>query len=273
MATYAEFLKANGATDADITILDVPVARKAYEKAQSDMAEASRIQGEAQGLRAANDKWYNEQALPTIEAATNQRIAAQAELAAERARNKTLQDAGLIEVAENADAVAEAARRAAASGQPTFDASKYVTTDLLTQVANREGDAIAIAQDIAYEHGRLFPDKPLNFRQLRKEAVEKNISVESLWESRYSVPAAREAKATAERTAYEAKIASDAVARFKSEHPATNPALGYATPSSTPFTGAVPSANDAALPWLKSDNQKVNDRISKVLTKHPDLVQ
>lgn len=277
MSTYADLLKSQGASDEDVKLLDTPIARKAYDKLQSDLAGAERVRQEAQAAADANKKWYDEQALPYIETLTKAKNTAVGEAAANAAKVKALQEAGLIEAASNEEVAAEAARKAAAAGQPTFDASKYVTTETLHAVANREGDAIAIAQDIAYEHSRLFPDKPLNFRNLRKEAVEKNISVETLWETRYGVPAARDAKAAADKAAYEAKIAADAVSRFKSEHPITQPGLGYSQPSANPFTGNVPSATDSAnlptnAPWLKSDAQRVNDRISKVLTKHPDLV-
>jgi hypothetical protein len=132
-------------------------------------------------------------------------------------------------------------------------------------VAEREGDAIAIAQDIAYEHRQLFPDKPLNFRELRREAVSRKMPVESLWMERYSVQAARDTKAAADKATEKAKIETDAVTKYKSENPQTNPMLQQPRISSTPFI-TPPSASTEKQPWLKSDAEKDNARLNKVLT-------
>jgi hypothetical protein len=136
-------------------------------------------------------------------------------------------------------------------------------------VAAQEGDAIATAQDIAYEHQRLFandPSKRLNFRDLRKEALSRKMSVESLWMERYGVQAARDAAAAADRAAHEKKIADEAITRYKSEHPETNPLLGPQTVSRTPFTGKVVSAGTAAQqPWNRPDAEKENARVAKVV--------
>lgn len=282
MATYVEFLKSQGATDEDIKLLDTPVARKAYERMEAAIADKEAARVKAQQQAEGYQKWYNDEALPYVTGVESKLKVTEATLAGERARIKSLQDAGLLEVAVNDDAARAAAAAAATAGQPTFDPAKHnlVTTDILTQVAEREGDAIAVAQDIAAEHAYLFsgdPSKRLNFRELRKEAIAQKKPVETLWMEKYGVQAARDARSAADKAAYEKKVADDAIAAYKAAHPASsvNPALGTGVPSANPFTGKAPSsmgtASTDALPWQKSDTQKVNDRLSKVTSAHPEM--
>jgi hypothetical protein len=261
--TYAEMLAENGASAEDIKILDTPAARKVYERQVAAATEAKRKSDE---IIAANNAW-REQVETQNQTYLRERDTALADAAANSARMKKLQELGLLQVAENLE---PGSTQPKAGETPAFDPKlleKYVTGDTLMAVAEREGDAIAIAQDISFEHQQLFgsdPTKRLNFRELRKEAVSRKVPVESLWMEKYGVAAARDAavaKATAER---EAKIAADAVSKYKSEHSTTNPMTTIPTVSSTPFSGRMPSATDkAAHPWLKSDGEKEMARTNK----------
>lgn len=271
--TYAEYLKANGATDDEIKILDVPAAQRAFAKQQSDLAAAQAAAAAAASKVNTYDEWYKVNA-PIADQMRAERDIAKAEAAAEKARLKALQDAGLIEVDANANAAAAAAEAARLAGATTFDPAKHnlVTSDILRQVADKEGEAIATLADLSWEHSQLFPGKPVNWRELRKEAVASNQNVEQLWMTRYNVQAARDARSAADKAAHEKAIADAAVADYKSKNSQTNPMLHNAVPSSNPFTNRPPSAEDN-LPWLKNDSAKVNDRVNRMLQNHPELVQ
>ena len=268
--TYAEFLKSQGATDDEVKILDTPVARKAYEKMEAVTAKAEQKYKE-------NLEWktlVEEQNAKLMK----ERDTALVDSAKAAAAFTKMQELGLIEIAEKMEPGSVTPKQ---GETPAFDPKtleKYVDRDTLMAVAEREGDAIAIAQDIAFEHRQLFPDKPLNFRELRREALARRgadgrpMSVEAYWEEKYGVRAAREAAAAKAQSDREAKIAADAVAKYKSENSTTNPFTAPAAASRTPFTGRVPSAPGAATggdqrqPWQKSDAEREQSRLSKVMT-------
>lgn len=273
MSTYAEFLRAQGATDDDIKILDTPLARKGYDAQVKAVADA---QAKITASETAQRKWYDEQVVPISAKLQKERDTAVMNEAAANARLKAAQDAGLIEIAANQDADA-AARAAAAAKGDTFDPGKYnlVTRDTLLEVAQQEGEAIAIAQDIAAEHSVLFPGQRLSFRDLRKDAVARKVSVEQVWREKYNVDAARTTKTAADTAAYEAKLRKEgddaATARFAAER--ANPAMGVAVPSRTPFTGRNPAAatsTDGAKirqPWDMSDSEREQSRQAPVVQR------
>lgn len=268
MATYAEFLKANGATDDEVKLLDVPAARKAYDiqvKAAAD-AERARADAEAKATDAAAkiaayDKWYTEVAEPTAADLKAKHDVAVAEAAAERARTKALQEAGLLKLEEKTTAAATSSTAADA-----FDPKKYnlVTGDILRAVADKEGEAIAVMADIAEEHRELTGTR-INARELRKEALAAGKSVEEHWMQKYGIAALREKKAAESKSAYEKKIAEDAVAKYRSEH--ENPLTRPGAPSSNPWTNtaAKKTGTDNVIPWQGNLDQRSNDRVNKAL--------
>jgi hypothetical protein len=270
--TYAELLKSQGATDDDIKILATPIAERVYAKQQADLAAATETAAKATKQSEAYQKWYNEQALPYVTETETKLKTTEATLAGERARLKALQDAGLIEVAANDDAARAAAAAAAASGAPTFDPAKFVPREQFNELAVKAADSITLVADLAQEHSALgLP--PVSWRALKSEASAAGQDVETYWKTKFGVEQKRAEKSAAAVAAHEAKIAEQAVAKYKQEHPASavNPALGFGSPSSNPFTGKVPSASDAQHPWNRSDSEKVNARINKVLQAHPDI--
>src|SRR5438552_7687606 len=178
--TYAEYLKANGATDDELKVLVTPSSEKAYAAMAKAADDAVARATKAESDKAAYDKWYKEVAEPTAAKALAERDQALGDAAAERARVKKLSDLGLLKIAEQMEGGTGEPTPTPAPGGATVtppDMSKFVDRDTLLQLAEREGDAIAAAQDIAFEHARLFPDKPLNFRELRKQAVANKQSV------------------------------------------------------------------------------------------------
>lgn len=133
----------------------------------------------------------------------------------------------------------------------------------------RAADSIATVADLTAEHAALgLP--PVSWRQMKTEAQAAKLDLESYWKQKFSVDAKRAEKANADKAAYEKKIADEAVAKYRSEQ--ANPMTTTALPSRTPFTGKVPSASDTEMPWNKSDSQRVNERLSRLQQKHPDLL-
>lgn len=260
---YAEFLKANGATDDEIKILDTPVARKGFEAMQAADARAVAAETARATDRKALEDWRDEKVIPEFQDMQNQLIAAQAEAARSKAAILKMQELGLVDVAKTMGYTPDPPPNAAGNGAPKdFDPSKYVTMDQVTQIAQSEGDAIALAQDIAAEHSALFPDKKLNFRQLRAAALAARQPVEQYWMSTYGVAAAREKRDTDSRIAYETKLRTEG-ATAERERLATqygNPDLRPLSPSTSPFT-KDPARGREAQPWEVSDRS--NERVQR----------
>lgn len=270
--TYAELLKSQGATDDDIKILATPLAERVYAKQQSDLATAQAAADKATKQAAAYQEWYNTQALPYLSDVESKLKVSEATLTGERARLKALQDAGLIEVAEQSEAEKLAAVEAAKRGAPTFDPTKFVPREQFNELAVKAADSITLVADLAQEHASLgLP--AVSWRALKAEAAAASQDVETYWKAKFNVDAKRSERDLAVKAAYEKKVGEDAVAKYRQEHPASgvNPALGFGGPSVNPFTGKVPSASDATQPWARSDSEKVNSRINKVLAAHPDI--
>jgi peptidyl-tRNA hydrolase len=256
--SYADYLRENGATDEEVKVLDVPSARKAYDSMVKAAADAAADAADKSAKLTAYDKWYNEVAEPTAAQLKAERDIAKADAEAERARLKELQTAGLVKM--------EAAKETPVVATPAFDpkAHNLVTTDTLRQVANMEGDAIAIMADIQDEHRELFGTR-INARELRKEAVAANKSLEEIWMQKYGVQAAREKKAAESKAAYEKKIADEAIAKYRSEN--ENPLTRPATASSNPFVATKRTGTDGGnvLPWQGSQSDRSNERVNKAL--------
>jgi len=278
MATYAEYLKSLGASDDDIKLLDTTVARKAYDKMQADAkaAQEAAVAAAAKEWDTKTNEWYTTQVVPAQDKLQKERDTAVADAAAERARIKALQEQGLIEVAAAQDGKPEVKPTEASP----VDLSKYVTSDTLMQVAEREGDAIAIAQDIAYEHAVLFPGQRLNFRELRKEALARKTSLEQLWMDKYKVSEARDAKQKAEREAEIAKWKAEGKAEADKTWAEKygNPDIRPVVASSNPFTNRPPSAGQQAdqnggrrQPWDVPGDSSAS-RVAKVIKNHPEVL-
>jgi hypothetical protein len=267
--TYAEFLAQQGASAEEIKILDTPVARKAYEKMEAATSEAAAARKRAEEKYAQNVEWGKE-VEKLNQGYLKERDTAVIEAAKANAAFQKMQELGLLQVAENLE---PGSTQPKPGETPAFDPKtleRYVDRDTFLGAVDQEGNAIALVQDIASEHQLLFgndPSKRLNWRAMRAEAKERKMNVEQLWMEKYNVPSARTALAAKEKSEYEARIASDAITKYKSEHPETNPLMAVPTISRTPFTGRVPSASDASKPWLKSEGEREQARLAKVLPK------
>jgi len=276
---YAEFLRSQGATEDEIKALTEGSFASAAKRAFSQME--SRIAAEAAARAAAETKaresdaavatmeqWYKEKQVPEFTAMQNRTIVAEAERAKAIAALRTAQERGLLNVAKDLGYDVDAPVRPAAPATPSEPDKRYLTVEAAVELAEREGHAIAIAQDIAAEHARLFPDKPLNFRELRAEAVKRKVPFEQLWMDRYQVQAARDARAKADREAdvarWKAEGAKEAETRFVSQY--GNPDTRPLSPSSDPFAKR-PAVGREKQPWELNENELRKDRITRA-TQH-----
>lgn len=265
--TWIEYLKTQGASEDDIKALDTPIARKAWDQQQTESTKLAADRDKFKADKDAYDKWYAETALPATERAIQERDVAVANLLAEQTRLKKLQEAGLIELAEQNNPGSTAAKP---GETPAFDPAKHnlVTTDVLRAIADKEGEAIAVMADIAEEHRELFGTR-LNARELRKQAIAAGKPLEQIWMETYNVAAKRAEKSAAEKAVYEKKIAEDAVAKYRSEQ--GNPSTASPLPSTNPFTkGSSQTVNGStAQPWQRSEGERQNDRVNRALKSLP----
>lgn len=249
MATYAEYLKSQGASEDEIKILDTAVSRKAFERMESALMSAVEARDKSKTDIDNYQKWYNEQAHPEYKRMEAAKIAAEGRVAQAAAIIKSATDQGLIEIAKAAGFEVEPAA-AAKKVEETVDTSKFVTHDLLLSTAMREGEAIAAAQDIAAEHVYLF-GKPLrNFRELRAEAMQRKVPVEQVWMEKFKVADARTA-----RDASEKKEADDKIRKEEREKVTAEFADKYGNPDlrapviSTNILTPRPDHGRAKQPW------------------------
>ena len=287
MPTLAEFLAANGADADAVKALTEGsfsgAVKRAFDTLQSkaDAEAAARAAAEA-GRKTAEDgaqalqDWYDNVATPEYKIMQNEVLRAKAEEARARAVVKTAQERGLIDVAAMAGYEPDPAKvaAAAAAAAPAIDPTKYMTRDEILQIADREGEAIALVQDIAAEHSKLFPDKPLNWRQLRKDAMAAKQPVEAYWTAKYGVAAAREARETADRAAYEARLrkeGGDAV-RQQLVDEGFNPGLRAPLPSTNVFVPRKAADGSTRQPWDVPENQARQERLKRAMENEAKAV-
>jgi len=253
--TYAEFLAAQGASADEIKVLDVPVARKAWEASETARAAA---QKESTDLRT----WYNDQAVPAYKAMEAKMMTAQADAARNAALVQAATDQGLLEVAKNAGVKTEDLAKPAA---PAFDASKYVTLEQATQFLEREGESIAIMGQLVQEDQLLFGlDHQVDWPALRRTAREKRTNLTQEWMEKYGVQAAREARAKAQRDAAEQKIRDDERSKVQAEFASRygNPDARPLVPSRNPLAPRAESGRDKQ-PWETDEGSLTKNRVQR----------
>lgn len=269
--TYGEYLKSQGANDEDIKLLDTPIARKAFDAAQAELTAARAAAKSAADAQAADraelEKWYQEKQVPAFQTMQNDLIKAQANEAKARAAVLALQKQGLIDVAKDlgydfTTPVVPPVKE----GASALDASKYFTKDDILAIATKESEAIAIMSDIAAEHVYLFGSPLRSARELRAEAVKRNLPLEQVWMEKFGVAKARTDKEAADTKAKEdvmrKQITEQVTAEFASKY--ANPDTRPLESSRSPFAPR-PTVNREKAPWetsLDGENGS-NDRVRR----------
>ncbi len=264
-----DVLMAKGYSAADLEALKPLLADSKFRGALEDEfgvieGERDKFKGEAEGWAS----WYKDKGLPTVEKALQDTQDANARAAAHEARLRTLQEQGLIKVAEG-------------EGEPTpkkepesvFDpkAHNLVTHEDVAKFADAEGEAIATAQDLAAEYAELFPGKSLfgyqndngerGLRALRHEALTAKANIRDYVAGKFKFKERRAEIDQAAAAAREADIRKDERAKAIAEiaNPNARP------PSSSRFTLLPRPAADGKQPW-DNPEERTQARVNKALT-------
>lgn len=263
--TLEDVLKARGYADSDLEALKPMLSDQKFRSAMEE--EFGVLESDKQKLSDDVNRWsewHQKEAIPKIDKALKAEQDARSRAAAAEARLKAIQEQGLIELAAD-DPANNPPEPKSKDNEVAFDPKKHnlVTMDDVARFAEAEGDAIAIAQDIAAEHTALFGKPLTNFRELRKKAIEAKQPVYQYWESTYKVADKRNEIAAKEKQAYEDQIRKDERAKMIAEQ--ANPMTRPGMPSRAPF---MPAAKDkeGATPW-DNPQARTNERIRKATEK------
>lgn len=260
--TFEEWLRSNGVTDEELKTFSVPSLRKAFDSIQ---AQAAAAKSAADSYQERANAWYEEQK-GNLTKAQSEAVAARAEAARNREALLEAQKLGLIDVAKDLGLkLEELEHRTPPTPTPTptgFDPEKYFTRDDILAIAEREGEAIAVAQDISAEHLALF-GRPISFRDLRREAVASKIPVEQFWMTKYNVTKAREDRAKADEEKKLQAVRDEERKKVEAEWAAKisqNPNLRVLEPSISPF--APRSGSDPRVgkqPWEVGTSEQLHE--------------
>lgn len=269
MPSYAEYLRSQGASDADITILDTPVARKAHEAMEARIAKAVEDANTSiTDYKTKVDTWYNDSIMPEVERTKAEATKNAAEAARARALILSSQDEGLKRVAKDLGYVVDPAAPRPDPAAPAFDPSKYVPREELNGIADRVGESLAQMQDMVADHMQLFPGQRLNVTALRREALAAKKNVFEYWEQKYHVSDARAAADAARQKAHDDALIKQgreaATAELATQY--GNPDMRPLAPSSSPFA-ARPSVGRDKMPWEAGQDHLAVDRVART-TKH-----
>ena len=264
---YAEYLKAQGASDEDIKVLDTAVARKAFDKMMKDADEAkaaaARAEKEKSDYEAKVNDWHQNTIVPEYERMKNEALAAKANEAKARAVIEAAQKEGLLDVADKLGWKKDDKPADKGNDNPGFDASKYMTREEILHIAQQEGRAIATMGKLIQEHERLFPGQAaVDWTSIYESATQKKRSVEQEWMERFNVQAAREARTKAEQEARDKKIRDEAYAAAQSEMASKygNPETRPLAPSRSPLAPRAETGREKQ-PWDQGD--RANDRVKR----------
>jgi hypothetical protein len=262
--TYAEYLKANGATEDEVKVFDTAVGRRLYDKqvaeAEEARAAAAKLEETMKNYETRVQSWYTENDAK-LKQVQNKAITAEAEAARAKAALLEANRLGLVDVAKELGYTPEVAKPAAAA----LD-DRYLTMDKFTAAGESFAANLAGLLDAASEHARLFPNIPFNADALRQEAKAQGKILLPYWEEKYKVRDAREAAATKQRDAEIAKWKLEGAKEKETELVSRfgNPETRPLTPSKSPFTARKEDPLRADnQPWNKSESQLSNDRVQR----------
>ena len=262
--TYAEYLKANGATEDEIKVLDTAVARRAFDKSQADAEEAraaaAKLEETMKNYETRVNQWYQEND-SKLKQVQNQAVVAAAEAARAKAALQEAQKQGMVDIAKDLGYEAEPPKQ-----QPAAADDRYLTMEKFQAAGDTFAANLTAMLDAANEHARLFPNIPFNAEALRREAQSQGKTLLPYWEEKYKVRDAREQAAQKQRDAEIAKWKAEGAKEKETELISRlgNPDMRPLVPSKSPFTvrpdDKLRSDNQ---PWNKSEVQLQNDRVTR----------
>lgn len=268
--TYAEALRADGATEDEIKVMATERAERQFAKLT---AEATKARENELAMETKAREYFE---LTAAEVAkTNSELAlARANEAKARAIILAAKETGMADLAKAAGYEADPNPNPNPS-HAVHDPSKVVSPEQLIAFARTQGDLITLSQDIASEHAVLFPGQRVNFTELRKEADARRISIEQAWRDKYKVDDARAAASAKAAADHDKQISDAAYAKARTELASQygNPDLRPLAPSNSPFTPR-PQSGRTKQPWVTEDGRaqenvidRSGERVSRVVTK------
>jgi hypothetical protein len=271
--TYSEYLKSNGATDADIAVLDTPVGRKAYEAMEARVATAAAEVETAKTDRTNLEKWFKEDATPYVTNVEAAATLAKANEARALAIVRDLETRGMLSKEDlqkfGIDPVAAAP---APGGTPAVPAntSEFLTLKSIQPALDSVGNNLAAMQDLVLEHMQLFPNVHLEVRALRNEANAQGKTVYEYWEQKYKVADARKAAADLRQKTHddamraEGRKAAETELISKFGNPDTRPLA----PSESPLAFRSSGDRSGKQPWEVGTPESLSsERVGRVATK------
>jgi hypothetical protein len=267
--TYAEYLKANGATEDEIKVLDSAVARRAFDKSQAEAEEArtaaAKLEETMKNYEARVQSWYTEND-SKLKQVQNQAVAAAAEAARAKAALLEAQKQGMVDIAKDLGYETEPPKQ-----QPAAADDRYVSRQDFGNLMTEAGNSLARMADLKDEYATLFPGQRLNLSSLVVEARANGApDVFTYAEKKYNMPAAREAAAQKQRDAEIAKWKAEGAKEKETELVSRlgNPDLRPLQPSKSPFAVRPDDKLRADnQPWNKSETQLANDRVARGVQK------
>ena len=181
---------------------------------------------------------------------------------------------GFLPKTQEEDPAAVAAREAAAraqQGQPAnFDTKNFVTRDDIGRYADAEGQAIAMAADLAEDYRVLTgqsivtytsPDGKRGMSALREEAKTARLPLDQYVANKFNFQAKREEIAAKQRLEAENAIRADERSKVAAEF--GNPAMRSPMPSRHAII--PPKQGDTGMPWDKTPNELKERRMQNAL--------
>jgi hypothetical protein len=237
------------------------------------------VTSERDALKTRDEEWTRKLAEdynPRITAAERKAMEAEKKAAALAEDVRLAKEYGYYPEESEADKkLREAGEAAAARGNqpPSFDPTKYVSMEDAAKIIDGEGEAIALAGDLAAEH-RMLTGKDLfeyetqingqtarGLRALRQEAKAKRIDLYQHVAQKFDYQGLRQKAAEARQKEHDDKIRAEAVETTRKELADTygNPNLMRPTQSRQPFLPTPKT--DGKQPWEIPANAR---RIARV---------
>lgn len=281
MLTYEEFLRQNGATTEEVKALTEGsfsgAAKKMFERLQAEEARAVAAERKATDVESTWKNFYENDVADSFKKAELAAVAAQAEAARYKTTLLEAHKRGIMKLTKDMGFDVDDAGNPNPSPSPSpaaatgsFDPDKY-TREVLLPLADKEGDAIAMMTEIASEHAALFPGERPNWRELRREAVQRKVPLEQLWREKFKID---EKRAAVQKAADDARIAAAVDERYKVREQELiskygNPDSRPLVPSTATLTSRVMRQGEGKQPWDRgiSDEAMRNERVKAATEK------
>ena len=239
------------------------------------------ITSERDALKARDEEWnrkLTEEYNPAIARAEKEAAEARLRAVQYEEQVKIAKDYGYLAGDEAERRSAEAAAKAKAASDPgAYDAKRHPTFDDVAKFADAEGEAIAMANDLAQEY-RYYTGKDLfeyetqlngqtyrGMRAVRQEAKLARKPLDQFISEKFDFRGARQRKQEEQQKAHDDAIRKEAAeaARREMAEKYGNPALAMPVPSRAPFLIAKPQ--DGKHPWEKSPQERKVERIKRAM--------